>query len=108
MGSVIFLALLFLAMWVFVVLPQQRRQRMHRALVSSLSVGDAVMTTSGIYGTVTDLEGELASLEIADGVVIRIARQAILRQVGPELEPEADEEPETVAELTGDAADPTD
>ena len=48
MGSVIFLALLFVAMWVFVVLPQQRRQRAHRALVSSLEVGDEVMTTSGM------------------------------------------------------------
>ena len=44
---------------------------------STLEVGDAVMLTSGVYGTVRSLDGEAAGVEIAEGVTIRVARGAI-------------------------------
>jgi preprotein translocase subunit YajC len=68
-------------MWVVFVIPQQRRQRAHLELVAALGVGAEVMTTAGVYGTITELDDETVHLEVAPGVVIRIARQAILRRV---------------------------
>ncbi|MGH9139321.1 MAG: preprotein translocase subunit YajC [Acidimicrobiales bacterium] len=77
MGGLILLAVTFLLMWVFFVLPQQRRMRAHQALVASLEVGDDVVTTAGLYGTITALEGDVVSLEIAPGIVVRLARGAV-------------------------------
>jgi preprotein translocase subunit YajC len=49
--------------------------------VASLEVGNEVMTTSGIFGTITELDDTIAKLEIAPGVTIRIARGAISQRV---------------------------
>ena len=51
--------------------------------------GDEVMTTAGIYGFVTAIEGDVIWLEIAEGVDIRIARQAVARRIPP-VEADAD------------------
>jgi preprotein translocase subunit YajC len=61
--------------------PQRRQAAAHRALVASLEVGNEVMTTSGIFGTITELDDTIAQLEIAPGVTIRIARGAISQRV---------------------------
>ena len=43
-------------MYAVLILPQQRRVKEHRAYVASLQVGDDVVTTSGLFGTVTALD----------------------------------------------------
>lgn len=68
------LALLF---WLVLIRPQARRRRELVHMQSTLEVGDAVMLTSGVYGTVRSLEGDVAGVEIADGVTIKVARGAI-------------------------------
>jgi preprotein translocase subunit YajC len=100
--GIIFLPLLFLALWAIVILPQQRRMRAHQALVSVLEEGDEVMTTSGILGTITAIDDEVLHLEVAPGVTLRIVRAAIARRMN---EPE----PEIVDDVTdtgGDAIEP--
>ena len=89
--GIIFLPLMFLALWAIVILPQQRRMRAHKALVSVLEEGDEVMTTSGILGTITALDDEVLHLEVAPGVTLRIVRAAIARRMN---EPEPEPEPE--------------
>jgi preprotein translocase subunit YajC len=85
----IFLPLMFLVLWAIVILPQQRRMRAHRALVSVLQEGDEVMTTSGILGTITAIDDEVLHLEVAPGIRLRIVRAAIARRMNePEPEPE--------------------
>ena len=69
------------AMYFLMIRPQRRKMRAQADLQSSIEVGDEVMTTSGIYGFVTSLEGEIAWLEIDDDVQIRIARAALTRKV---------------------------
>lgn len=66
------------------VRPQQRRRRELEAIMSSLSPGDEVITVSGIYGTVTEVEdGETLLLEVAEDTDIRIAKAAIAKVVTP-------------------------
>jgi preprotein translocase subunit YajC len=63
--------------------PQQKRARAQRALVSSIQVGDEVMTTGGIFGTISEIdddEGTIA-VEIAPGTRIRMVRSAIARRL---------------------------
>jgi preprotein translocase subunit YajC len=71
---IIGIALLF---WLFIIRPQSRRQKELRAMQSSLEQGDEVVLTSGIFCTVRRLEDDHVLVEIAEGVVIKVARGAI-------------------------------
>ena len=66
-------------MYAVLILPQQRRVKEHRAYVESLEVGQDVVTTSGLFGTVTALDSETARLRIAPDVEITMARMALAR-----------------------------
>lgn len=71
--------LLFAAVVYFLLIrPQQRQARQHSQLVATLEVGDEVLTGSGIYGTITDIDGDDISVEIADGVEVRMAKRAVV------------------------------
>jgi preprotein translocase subunit YajC len=73
----IWAALIALTFYFLLWRPQQRRMSAVRALQSALREGDEVMTTSGIYGRITELGEADAQLEIAPNTVIRVARGAI-------------------------------
>jgi len=84
-GSGLFSLVIFLAipvaMYFLLIRPQRRRQREQIAMQQAVQVGDEVMTTSGIYGFITEFDGDIAWLEVDDDVQIRIARAAIQRKV---------------------------
>jgi preprotein translocase subunit YajC len=107
MGPLIAIALMFLVFWVLIILPQQRRVRAHQALVRSIEVGDEVMTTSGLYGTIATLDTDDVTLEVAPGTTLRFARGAIAKKIvdEPEPEPEAAAEPAVSDETASDPAD---
>ena len=72
------LLLIPFAMYFFLIRPQRRRMREQQELQRSIQVGDEVVTTSGIFGTITGEDGQDRFwLEIDDDVQIRIARAAI-------------------------------
>jgi preprotein translocase subunit YajC len=77
--AIAWFALLLVAFYVFVVRPQRRQVTAHRAFVASLEIGDEVITAGGLYGTVRALRDDVVELEVADGVVVRMARAAIAR-----------------------------
>ena len=65
------IALLF---WLLLIRPASKRQKELARMQASLKTGDEVMLTSGIFGVLRDTDGEHLRLEIADGVVIKVAR----------------------------------
>lgn len=69
--------LLPLVLLAFLVFTNSRRRRQLEAFQSSLSVGDEVITTAGIYGKVLTVDATIAHLEVAKGVVIRLDRRAV-------------------------------
>ena len=87
-GAIIQLGILLLipfAMYFFLIRPQRRRMREQQELQRSIEVGDEVITTSGVYGTITGEDGENRFwLEIDDDVQIRIARAAISGKASPD------------------------
>ena len=101
MAALILLAVTFLLMWVLFILPQQRRLRAHQALTARLEVGDEVMTTSGLFGTIAALADDVVHLEIAPATVVRVARGAVARRMGEEA---VAEEPATPAPTAADRA----
>jgi len=105
MQALIVLAITFALLWVLFILPQQRRVRAHQQLVSGLDEGDEVVLTAGIYGRITELGPEELSLEVAPGVEMRVARQAVLRRIetaepGP-LEPDDLDEADEADKIDG-------
>ena len=69
------------AMWALLILPQQRRTKAHRALLGSLEVGDEVLTSSGLYGTIAEFDGESVFLAINDSLEIKITKASIAERV---------------------------
>jgi len=93
-GGIFQLGILLLipfAMYFFMIRPQRRRMRETQELQRSIQVGDEVITTSGVYGVITGLDGDSRFwLEIDDDVQIRIARAAISGKSSLDDEADAD------------------
>jgi preprotein translocase subunit YajC len=66
-------ALLYFVM----IRPQLKRQKEHTKLVAGLAKGDEVATVGGIVGRVTDLGENFVQVEVADGVNVKLRRQAV-------------------------------
>jgi len=81
--AVVYLVILVAAFFFLVVRPQRRQMASHRQLVASLAEGDEVVTGGGVIGTIRSLDDEIAHLEVAPGVVVRVARGAIARRLEP-------------------------
>jgi preprotein translocase subunit YajC len=63
--------------WLLIIRPAQRRQKDMAQLQSSLSVGEQVVLTSGVFGTITQTVDTHLMVEIAPGVEIKVVRAAI-------------------------------
>ena len=81
--------ILIAVMWAVLLVPQQRRVKRQKELIASVQVGDDVMTSGGIYGTVTGEDDDDLFLLVSAGVEIRVARGAIASKV--EFEDEEDD-----------------
>jgi preprotein translocase subunit YajC len=101
----IVMMLLLGVMYVLMIRPQRRRQQEHQTMVESCGVGEDVLTTGGIYGTVTQAEGDDLVVEIADGISVHMTRRGIAAVLPPEDEADdVDDEYEDVV----DADEPED
>ncbi len=77
MGQLILLPVFFAVFYFLLIRPQQKRVKEHTELIRSIEPGDDVLTNGGLYGTITTIDGQIAEMEIADGVVVRIQRAAV-------------------------------
>ncbi len=75
--SLIPFLLIFVVFYFLLIRPQQTRQKKQREMIEALKKGDKVITSSGIWGTVTNLDKETATLQIADNTKIRMQRDHI-------------------------------
>lgn len=95
MGSFIVLLPLVVLFYLLMVRPQKRRQTQHQQMVDSLVPGDEIVTIGGVIGYVKAVEDEYVRLEVTEGCVLRVVKQAVGRKVTDvDLEvPDAAEEP---------------
>jgi preprotein translocase subunit YajC len=94
-GSGFFLIIIvaFLVLWLIVVRPQRKRQTRQQQMLSELRVGDEVLTAGGIYGTISRIDEDQITVQIAPKTEVRVARRAIAG-VTSEPEPEEGGEPD--------------
>lgn len=112
MAALLPILLLIVLMYFLLIRPQQKRMRDQQQMLSAVEEGDEVLTTAGVYGFITAMEGDVVWVEIAEGVEVRVAKGAIARRIASapdatdavdvpvdDAEPEPDAAPE-VAEGT--------
>jgi preprotein translocase subunit YajC len=76
---------LVLAIFYFIILlPMKRRQQKVQTFLSALKVGDRVVTSGGIFGTITRVSDQTLQLQIADKVRIEVSRAAVVGYQGQE------------------------
>jgi preprotein translocase subunit YajC len=63
--------------YLMIIRPQQKRAKEHQKMINSMKKGDKVITSSGIYGTISGLEDKTVLVQIAESVKIKIDRGSI-------------------------------
>ena len=76
------IALVFAIFYFIILLPAKRKQKKVQDFLDSLKVGDRVVTTGGIYGSVTKLNDKSVQLQVANNVRVEVARSAIVGYQG--------------------------
>ena len=86
----IIMVLLLVVMYVLMIRPQRQRQQQQQAMIQGANVGDDVLTTGGIYGTVIQAEGDDVVVEIAEGLRVHMTRRGIAAVLPPDTEEDSD------------------
>src|SRR5262245_27459285 len=69
--------MLIVVFYFLLIRPQQKKQKEHSAMVSALTVGTEIVTGGGVLGKVTEVGEQFVTVEIADGVHIKVQRHSI-------------------------------
>lgn len=100
---ILLLVALLLLFWLVVLRPARRAQNATAEIQRNLEVGDDVVLSAGIFGTIAGIDEARVQLEIAPGTVIEVARQVVVRRVEDEAAKEVDR---PVADPNDHAEDP--
>ncbi len=74
-GQFIPLILIFVIFYFFLIRPQQKKVKEHKAMVESLKKGDKVVTSGGMTGTITRvIDNDKVEIEIAENVIVEVIR----------------------------------
>lgn len=76
-GQIIFLVLMFAAMYFLMIAPQRKKAKEHAKMLEALSTGDEVVTAGGIYGEITNKKDDRFVIRIAEGTKVEIGKAFI-------------------------------
>jgi preprotein translocase subunit YajC len=79
--NMLILPIMLVVFYFLLIRPQQKRAKEHQNMLSKLATGDEVVTAGGILGRVTDVGDTFATVEIADGVRIKLQKSQITQLV---------------------------
>jgi len=75
LGSFLPLILIFVVFYFLLIRPQQKKQKIHREMLSALHRGDRIVTAGGLVGTITKILSDTEiTVEISEGVKVRVMR----------------------------------
>jgi preprotein translocase subunit YajC len=86
LGIVVPLLLVFGIYYVIVIYPTRRNQKKVQNMIDSLKVGDKVITSSGIYGTIAGLREDRIQIRVAENVKLEMSRNAVTAFQNPDPE----------------------
>jgi preprotein translocase subunit YajC len=70
---IVFVGLIYFLM----IRPQQKKQKEHRAMMEALVAGNEVLTGGGVLGKITAVGDQFVSVEVADGVTVKVQKHTI-------------------------------
>ncbi|MFP4069194.1 MAG: preprotein translocase subunit YajC [Opitutales bacterium] len=73
--------LLFVGMWFLIIAPQRKRQKEHDAMLKALQTGDEIVTSGGIFGTITNVKDDRFVVKIADNTKIEIGKSFVANKI---------------------------
>ena len=73
-GQMLILVVFVVVFYFLLIRPQQKRANEHKAMLAKLAAGDEVATGGGIIGRIVEIDEAFVTLEIADGVRIKVQR----------------------------------
>ena len=76
-GGLLLPVMLIVVFYFLLIRPQQKKQKEHRAMVDALSVGTEIVTGGGVLGKVTEVGEQFLTVEVADGVKVKVQRHSI-------------------------------
>ena len=71
------LIILFGIFYFMLIRPQMKRAKEQRTMIGALARGDEVVTTGGLLGRIDEMADQFVTLEIADGVRVKVSKQHI-------------------------------
>jgi preprotein translocase subunit YajC len=80
------MVLMLVVMYVLMIRPQRQRQAQQQSMIDAAGVGDDILTTGGMYGTITQSDGDDIVVELAEGLRVHMTRRAIAAVLPPEDE----------------------
>ena len=87
-GQFIPLILIFVIFYIFLIRPQQKKVKDHKAMVEALKRGDKVITSGGILGTVERIiDNEKVEVKISDNVNVEVVRATGIQSLVSSIEP---------------------
>ncbi len=75
--TLIFLGLMFAAMYFLMIAPQRKKQKEHEKMLAALGSGDEIVTSGGIYGTITNVKEDRFVVRIAEDTKIEIGKSFV-------------------------------
>jgi preprotein translocase subunit YajC len=81
MMNIAILLLMLVVFYFLLIRPQQKRHKEHQAMLAKLAAGDEVVTAGGLLGKVTEVGDTFITVEVADGVRVKVQRQQIVQLV---------------------------
>jgi preprotein translocase subunit YajC len=75
------LVLIFVLFYFLLIRPQTKRAKEHKNMVEALAKGDEIVTNGGILGRINEVDESFLTVEIADGVVVKLQRQSVMTLV---------------------------
>ena len=82
-GQFLPIILLFVGMWFLIIAPQRKRQKAHDKMLSELQTGDEIVTSGGVYGTITNVKEDRFVVRIADNTKIELGKGFVANKVAP-------------------------
>lgn len=76
-STFLFFGAMILIFYFLLIRPQKKKQQQHDQFISGLKKGDNVVTNSGIYGRIAGVEGETVTVEIAQGVRVKMVKSQV-------------------------------
>lgn len=85
--TIVFMGLMFAAMYFLMIAPQRKKQKQHEKMLAALTSGDEIVTSGGIYGTITNVKDDRFVVRIADNTKIEVGKSfvtAVINKAGGE------------------------